>query len=384
MQSRSSLWRAIFAGAFVSCYPHAQVPSPGPGLVAQGSLVPFVPRDSVPADIRDYRFTLPVEIHGHTFLFMADHGASATIVTDSTIDAVHLPHRFAGAAKADTLVRRPGIDVRRDSTANFMIARGDSIFEYWGDFDLWVIDSMRIAGTLQDKVLIAGESPAASLHPFAGLVGRDMLSQFDLEFNLPARTLRLYARSDAASHDPRWLPRGMSAADCIAGEVIQHMGVDTTGMDASDSAEMKINPGRRIWNEQEILLPLAVNGRAVSGHFDSGSGETIMNWAAARALGLDPASPGVTANGPRSVLLFAFHPDEQTKGLDTINYRAAGITLRLGARTLPADTVLISDLSFRDFADAGTKPLILVGLRHFRDDLLFLSYSTGKICIHAH
>lgn len=383
MRSWSPLLGAIVVGALVSCYPHAPAPA-GPRPVAEGFLIPFVPADSAPADIRDFRFALPVEIRGRTFRFMADHGASATIITDSTIDAVRLPHRFASASKADTIVRRPGSDARLDSTASFMVSRGDSIFEYWGDFDPWVIDSMRIAGSLQDRVLVASESPAAALHPFAGLVGRDMLSQFDLEFNVRARTLRLYMRSDAATHDPSWLPRGMSTVDCIAGEVIPHMGVDTTGMDASDSAEMKVNPGRRIWNSQEILLPLAVNGRAIGGHFDSGSGETIMNWAAARALGLSRASPTVTQTGPGSVILFAFHPDEQTKGLDTLNYRVAGITLRLGTRTLPADTVLISDLSFRDFAEAGTKPLMLVGLRHFRDDLLFLSYSTGKICIHAH
>ncbi len=383
MRSWSPLWGAIIVGALVSCYPHASAAN-GPRPVAEGSLVPFVPRDSVAADIRDLRFALPVEMHGRTFRFMADHGASATIITDSTIVAVHLPHRFANASRADTIIRRPGSDARLDSTASFMVSRGDSIFEYWGDFEPWVIDSMRIAGSLQDNVLVASESPAAALYPFAGLVGRDMLSQFDLEFNLPAHTLRLYIRSDAASHDPSWLPRGMSAADCIAGEVIQHMGLDTTGMDASDSAEMRVNPGKRIWNSQEILLPLVVNGRAIGGHFDSGSGETIMNWAAARLLGLNRASPAVTETGPGSVILFAFHPDEQTKGLDTLNYRAAGITLRLGTRTLPADTVLISDLSFRDFADAETKPLMLVGLRHFRDDLLFVSYSTGKICIHAH
>jgi len=43
--------------------------------------------------------------------------------------------------------------------------------------------------------------------------------------------------------------------------------------------------------------------------------------------------------------------------------------------------VLISDLTFGDFTDFRTKPMILVGLRHFRNDVLFLSYSTGKVCL---
>lgn len=35
----------------------------------------------------------------------------------------------------------------------------------------------------------------------SGLLGREILSQFDLEFNLHPRTLRLYARSAAGG---RW------------------------------------------------------------------------------------------------------------------------------------------------------------------------------------
>lgn len=333
-------------------------------------------------DILDSRFALPVEIHGHMFQFGADHGASTTMVTDLAIAAAGLPHQFATATRADTLVRRAGVDPVRDTSANFVVTHGDSVFEYWGDFVPWVIDSIRIASSLQTRVFLALESPAAPLRPFDGILGRDMLSQFDLEFNLPQRRLRLYARSatDAKGSQP-WLPAGIRVAECLPANVIRGLGIDTAGMDSTDRAEIQVNPGKRVWNQEELLLPLTMNGHRIDGFFDSGSGETLINWAAARALGLDRTSPTVTPVSSGSLALFSFRAPAHTDGLDTTNYQAAGITLRLGRRTLPADSVLISDLTFGDFANFRTKPMILVGLRHFRDNVLFLSYSTRKVCV---
>jgi hypothetical protein len=42
---------------------------------------------------------------------------------------------------------------------------------------------------------------------------------------------------------------------------------------------------------------------------------------------------------------------------------------------------MISDLTFADDADYLAKPMILVGLAHFRDRILFLSYSSGRVCV---
>ena len=352
----------------------------GPGLVAEGTLELFVQPDSgTKADERDYRFALPVEIHGHTFQFIADHGAQ-TMITDATVDAAHLPHQFAAATRADTLVGRARA---RHSSANATIARGDSVFEYWGDFGKpWTIDSLRIGRSRQDTVMVMGEAAAASLRPFGGLIGRDILSQFDLDVDVAARSLRLYSRAEQTiDQNPPWLPRGMTAVDCVRAPVVEHFGMDSASMDSVDLTETKFNPGRRMWNEEELMLPLTVNGRSIDGHFDSGGGETIMNWAAARELGLTRQSASVTAAPSGTYLLFSFHPIARATALDSANYRAAGITFQLGGRTLPRDTVVISDVTFTDFPDFKTKPQILVGLRHFRENTLFLSYSTSRICV---
>jgi hypothetical protein len=386
-----SVWWVLLVGVFLNCRPpstaaaRASAP-PGPALIAEGSLVLFdTLAGGTSRDVRRFRFGLPVEIRGRTFQFAADHGATTTMVTDSTIEAVRLPHRFAHATRVDTLVRRAGVEPRLDSTANFVVIRGDSTFEYWGSFDRWVIDSLRVAGSLQEQVFIASEPVASSLRPFDGLLGRDVLSQFDLEFNLPERTLRLYARSGSGSdQNPRWLPRGMTAADCVPANSIRHMGLDTAGMSSADSADIRTNPGKRIWDQEELQLPLVINGRSIAGTFDSGGGETIMNWAAARALGLDRASPTVTATTTGSVVLFSFRPPLLAAPLDTMSYRATGITMELVRSTLPADTILISDPAFATFSNADdvkTNPMILVGLQHFRNDVLFLSYSTRKVCV---
>ncbi|HEY4216562.1 MAG TPA: hypothetical protein VGM67_05460 [Gemmatimonadaceae bacterium] len=384
---------ALLAISFVmlaGCRPVSTIgtsaPAYEPPLISQGVLVPFATLDSAEAtDVGNYRFMLPTEVHGRTLQFLADHGATTTMLTDSTVDAAHLPHRYANATKADTLVKDGRGRTTIDPSATVVVVRGDSTFQYWGKFPPQVVDSIRLGTSLQRDIFIATEAPAATLRPAGGLLGRDVLSQFDLEFNLPDRALRVYARTPqstplAKPRAPAWLPHGLTAADCIAAPIVPHMGIDSAGMDSSDMAETRQNPGKRIWDEEEVLLPLKVNGHAISGTFDSGSGETIMNWAAAKLLGFSRKSPNVTSMSAGALTLFSFHG--QINGdQDTTNYRAAGVTIQLGRRTLPADSVLISDATFTDFDDHLRKPLILVGLRQMRDHILFISYSTGQVCL---
>ncbi|MEP6620911.1 MAG: hypothetical protein ABJE47_16420 [bacterium] len=373
-------------GMLLACRsPAGRLPESAPMLVAEGAMVLFDPPDSGKSPtIGSYRFVLPTVLQDHRFTFIADHGASGTIITDAAIAAAGLPHRFARATRADTLVARDGVAPAHDSTATAVLTRGDSTFEYWGDMEPWVIDSLRVGSTLQEKLLLLLESPAASLYPTDGMLGRDILSQFDLEFNLPQRAIRAYGRSSIVAHAPQWLPSGVRATDCVPARVIQHSMIDTTAMDSTDMKEVRTNPGKRLWEEEELMLPLVMNGRAIDAHFDSGSGETLMNWAAARLMGLGPTSPGVATTSSAPLVLFQSLARQDRGALDATTYQVAGMSLRIGDRILSTDSVLISDSAFANFPDALTKPLILVGLREFQDDVLFLSYSAGTVCVGRH
>lgn len=353
-----------------------------PVPLTEGQLIS--PVDSGATDSADLRFVIPVEIHGKVFRMELDHGSTGTLLTDSTIQRIGLPHWYVNAARIDTLIRREGATPTPDSTANITIIRGDSIFEYWGEFAPQVLDSLRFAQTLQDSVLIADEVAASTLHPFEGLVGRDLLSQFDLEFDLPARRVRVYPRSDRAPLTMRSarLPLGMRASDCFPAEVSRHAGVDTTQLDSSDMAELRTKSAKRVWDAEELKLPLVVNGHHFAGMFDSGSGMTFMNWAAARTLGLKPNSPGVHAVSTGRFNAFSYRYGRPAVLADTeTNYSVSGLDFRIGDRRLAADSVIISDETFADHPSSKEQALVLVGLRHFRNYVLTLSYSTHSICL---
>jgi hypothetical protein len=345
--------------------------------LVEGPMV--VMSDSGAIDSADVRFVLPMDIHGRVFRMLVDHGSTVTLLTDSTIERLGLPHWYATATRIDTVVKRGATPLTRDITADVTILRGDSLFEYWGDFEPHIMDSVRFAGTRQDSLLIGDEVAAITLSPFGGLVGRDLLSQFDLEFDMPAHTIRLYPRAiDARSS----VPPGMRASDCTPAIMIPHAGVDTTALDSTDKAELQSKSGKRLWDEQELRLPLVVNGHRLEGMFDSGSGLTIMNWSAARALGLTPTSAGVRPITSGRLTTFSYRFDRTPAAPDTgTNHSVTGLAFRIGNRTLAADSVIISDPTFGDFPDVKTRPLILVGLRHFRDYVLLISYSTQSVCM---
>ncbi|HEV8217844.1 MAG TPA: hypothetical protein VGP95_18460 [Gemmatimonadaceae bacterium] len=376
----SKAWWFAVTAAF-GCGPLTRAPAVAgdhQAPLVEGPMV--VMSDSGAIDSADVRFVLPMEIHGRVVRMLVDHGSTVTLLTDSTIERLGLPHWYAPATRIDTLVKHGATALTRDSTANVTILRGDSLFEYWGEFEPHIMDSVRFAGTRQDSLLIGDEVAAITLAPFGGLVGRDLLSQFDLEFDMPAHTIRLYPRR---ALDPRSsAPPGMRPSDCTTATVIPHAGVDTTALDSADKAELQSKSGKRFWDEQELRLPLVVNGQRFEGMFDSGSGLTIMNWTAARALGLKPTSAGVRPITSGRLTAFSYRFDRTPAAPDTgTNHSATGLAFRIGNQALAADSVIISDPTFADFPDVKTRPLILVGLRHFRNYVLLISYSTHSVCM---
>ena len=364
-----------------------QDPSPGrPDPVTTGKLVPCPSEEQLASSERaDECFAFSVEIDGRPFRFVADHGATLSMLTNSAAKALGLADQFAQATRVDTLVAHGGVKPARDSSADYVAERGDTTIEYWGDFEPLRLDSIRLGRSVQRDLLIPFEVQPGTIGPFDGLLGREVLSQFDLEVEVPRGVLRLYPRSAPRSDgDPLWLPNGLSARDCVPAVVIRHDAFpDTMKLDSEFVHGIDTIPAvRRLWNEEQLKLPIVANGRRIDAELDTGMNQTIMNWAAARLLGLDRNSPTLRPDGVGGLTALAFKAQIQP-GADTMNYQVAGIILRLGRRTLPADTVIISDLSFVDFPRFLTEPLMLVGLRHLRNDLLFVSYSSRKVCIAA-
>lgn len=376
----------VLIGAVIGC--RAAQPSVGvaptePAIVAEGQLLAYQGSDSDFTALAYGRFGIDVTIHGRTVRMMADHGSSGSMITDAAIDRLQLHHWYDGASRVDTLVRHAGAEMPPDSTAEMSFTRGDTIFEYWGVPDPEAIDSMRLGTSLQDSVLMPLEVPSAGLAPFDGLIGREILSQFDLLFDLPAGRVRLFERSRTVvpGQPPAWLPAGLARRDCIEAQVARHT-MDTTGM----GNELRKNPVKRFWEQEEIKLPIDIDGRAIDAMFDSGAGHTTMNWALARAIGITRESPRVhayMAGGARLITINARHSsgDSTSAGYADSSFTVTGLSLRVGRTRLAADTVFISDPDFADSPNAATEPMINIGLRHVRALRLFFSYSTGFVCL---
>jgi predicted aspartyl protease len=112
--------------------------------------------------------------------------------------------------------------------------------------------------------------PSTAEHKPAGIVGADVLSQYNVEFDFPHRTMTLYPQEACAR--PLW--RG----------AYEKLPIDTAG-------------GR-------LLFPVALNDHRLTAEFDTGSrGETVAEAAAERIgisatdLDNDPAKSGTTLAG---------------------------------------------------------------------------------------
>lgn len=322
----------------------------------------------------DSGFTISGTINGRAFLLVVDYGSNTTAVTERALDSLRLPRPYANATRVRAIPLRPGVAPALDSTANATVQVADTIKQYWGDFEPTLLDSLRIGTSLQRHVYLPG-AMASSIYSFDALIGRDMLSQFDVEFDGPGRAVRLYERSapDSSARAPRWLPPGVTTGDCIRAALVRPQSVpspspsDTAGMSEAEKREELdgMIAARRLLEQIELRFPVVADGHPIDATFDSGTSEAIINWAEARVLGLTPASPRV-------------RPDSADPAwVSVVN----DVVLRVGSQTLPSPRVWIVDLKFSGAADYRTKPMMLLGVSQFRDRVLFMSHSTGTVCI---
>jgi len=140
---------------------------------------------------------------------------------------------------------------------------------------------------------------------------------------------------------------------------------DTSGFDPDDMRELFSPTARRMWERPQFELPLVINGRQVTGFFDSGSDGTFIDFAAARALGLHVGD---------STMRAVDYYGETRYEVDSLDVRFAGSKLLPGV-------VTISDSFFVKFDSLGTKPHVALGFQHVLDRTVFFSYSTAMVCV---
>ncbi len=302
------------------------------------------------------RFVVGGTIHGDAVLFMVDYGEVLTQITSLVRHALAI--RSGGGVRVGT------------SGGDAAPAAADSVSE-----DL-ILDSLWIGKSLQLRAPVeavnADESVTYAEYGTNGLLGRNVLQRYDLEFNFPEGRFRMYQPPGGGVRrsSPPWLPPGMTDANCARGQE------DTTAVSFSGSSAPR--PMHSV-SASGVGLALLVNGHPIAGAFDSGNNVTVMNWAEARVLGLTPTSP-LVQRGAFAKNAFPDHPTAAS---------VEGVTVRLAGQTLAAEPIVIDDewIAFtrEEPVDSPSlrEPAIVVGLDAFKDRVLFLSHTSGMACVIA-
>ena len=172
-----------------------------------------------------------------------------------------------------------------------------------------------------------------------GVLGADVIADFAVEMDLPAKSWRMH--------------------EAVTPDMIRDM---------APPVPFTLDEGRT------PRLTVSVDGRSIAAILDTGARATIMNWAAARLLGLSPESAelvkagtiqGVTSHGTRSVMkTFA--------------------TLAVGQATRTAPKIRIADLSvFKVLGVGEDEPFMIVGIDMLSDRRFVIDHPGRRLYVQA-
>jgi len=183
----------------------------------------------VPLEVRGRQLAVPVGINGQATALLLDTGAEKSFLTEATVERLRLPRdaRFNTA-----IIGMGGGSARVDAS----------------------VDHMQIGGASLPVDRISVNSLDGRMR-FDGLIGLDLLRDFDLDLDTPQRMLTLYRVRSCERADPPWDVPALPIA-----------GISTTTR----------------W----LKLPFEIDGVVGSAVLDTGATGTMINPRLARRLGL--------------------------------------------------------------------------------------------------
>ncbi|HEX2940338.1 MAG TPA: retroviral-like aspartic protease family protein [Rhodopila sp.] len=217
---------------------------------------------TVPLDIAGATILVTVQVNDQPATFVLDTGAQRSVVTEAAAQRLHLARDpWVGTTMRGVggIERRPNADPRSLTLGGVALVRR----------------------TLNhDTSLTVGVLPRATAggQGIDGLLGRDFLSAFDLDLDVPAKRLTLY-RVDGCTGS--FLPWRFG-----------YTAVPVT---------MPI--------EQAVVMPVVLDGMGLRALLDTGSGSSLLAAPGLYRLGLQPAALAqdravpVTGLGPRPVMM---------------------------------------------------------------------------------
>ena len=275
-------------------------------------------RGSVALTLASGLVLVPVEVDGAQASFVLDTGAARSVVTEAAVQRLRLARDpWVGTTMSGIggITRRPNVVTRSFSLGGVPLVRRT----LHGDTSLTVAE-------------IPGASGSAPL--IDGLLGRDYLSVFDLDLNVPEGRLTLFKVGGCAG---RFLPWQQGYAAIPA----------TTPI------------------ESALMLAVEVDGVSLRALLDTGANVSLIAAPGMYRLGLDPrgtaSDPTVQGSGvgPR-VLTMQHH---------------AFRTLKIGALTLDQPRLLVAPVRLTPVAD------MLLGIDWMVSRRVWISYATRQVFV---
>ncbi len=259
--------------------------------------------------LSDGRPLIRASINGKAVEMFVDTGAQVSSVTPEIVAILGLPrdpHRR-------TLVTTVG---GKDVSRNVILARLS-------------LSAVRLTNRSVTVVALPGTSNKT---PPAGVIGADVLSRFDLDLDIPRRTLTLYQTAGCTPFRPPWTGQYQTLSASVSGD--------------------------------RFLFPVELNGHTVTAQFDTGSRGESVSRATAKSIGItdseldnDPSSSGASAG------LFGY-----------AIRRHRFDTFRIGTETFHNIR-----LDVTDFKQSGVDMLVGADYMHWRR--FFIAYASDTLFI---
>ncbi len=256
----------------------------------------------LPATLDGNRLEVAGHVDGAETRFLIDTGAEATVLTTATVGALQLP--------------------RSQRSATQLTGIGGAV----SNADVFAVLDLGTA-SFQRRLAVA------NIPALGGIIGGDILSDYDLELDLPGHRVRL------------WHARGCHAAD-----------LPWTGPRAT--VPMEVTGGER------LRVPVTIDGQPVEALLDSGAGRTLLQLDTAERLGL------TAANGASDPVSFA-------RGVDggVVQVHAH----RFGTLTVGEDRLNAPWIGVAAFQMTGGQ--MLLGVDYLRTRRVWVSYRTGQLYV---
>ncbi|HET6305605.1 MAG TPA: retroviral-like aspartic protease family protein, partial [Rhodopila sp.] len=264
--------------------------------------------------------TVPVEVNGIVGTFVLDTGAQRSMVTEAAVHHLELARdEWVGTTMSGVggIQSRPNADPRSLSLGGVKLVRR----------------------TLNhDTSLTVGVLPRTNVGDVVldGMLGRDFLSVFDLDLDVPARRLTLYRVQDCAG---RFLPWTGGYAP-----------VPATFVD-----------------EDALVLPVTLDGTQLRAVLDTGASASLVAAPGIYRLGLQPAvfagDPAIRVSGvgPHMVTMF----------------RHTFRSLRVGGEVIASPVIWVAPVHLVPIVD------MLVGADWVEARRIWISFATRQLFVAA-